>query len=93
MTNDQLREYCDAEFENIDTVKAELWSVIRPEKSEYSIAELAAIATFIHNIYNGIENILKRVFRANQIKIINLFLLLAPLALFQSILKFLIAGV
>ncbi len=69
MTNDQLREYCDAEFENIDTVKAELWSVIRPEKSEYSIAELAAIATFIHNIYNCIENILKRVFRANQIKI------------------------
>ncbi|MBU0987681.1 MAG: hypothetical protein KKH68_10570 [Proteobacteria bacterium] len=69
MTDDQLREYCDAEFENIDAVEVELRSIVRPEKSEYSIAELAAISTFIHNIYNGIENILKRVFRANQIKI------------------------
>jgi hypothetical protein len=56
MTNEQLREYCDAEFENIDSVKAELWSVVRSEKSKYSIAELAAIATFIHNIYRGMLN-------------------------------------
>jgi len=40
MKNEQLREYCDAEFENIDTVKAELWSVVMPEKSKYSISEL-----------------------------------------------------
>ena len=67
MTKNQLSKYCDAEFENIETVTAELWSVVESGKSEYSIAELAAIATFLHNIYNGVENILKRVLRANQV--------------------------
>lgn len=61
MTKKQLSEYCDAEFENIDTVLAQLALVIKPEKQKYSIAELAASATFIHNCYNGIENVLKRV--------------------------------
>jgi hypothetical protein len=69
MTKDQLSKYCDAEFENIETVNAELCSVVESGKSEYSIAELAAIATFLHNIYNGVENILKRVLRANQVKV------------------------
>ena len=69
MTKDQLSKYCDAEFENIETVTAELCSVVESGKSEYSIAELAAIATFLHNIYNGVENILKRVLRANQVKV------------------------
>lgn len=62
MTRQQLKEYCEAEFENIDAVVSELFSVVKTEKSEYSTAELAAIATFIHNFYNGIENTLKRVF-------------------------------
>ncbi len=61
MTKKQLSEYCDAEFENIDSVLAELASVIKPRKQEYSVADLAAAATFIHNCYNGIENILKRI--------------------------------
>jgi hypothetical protein len=61
MTKQQLREYCEAEFENIDTVLSELSRVAAHEKTEYSVAELAAIATFIHNFYNGLENILKRI--------------------------------
>jgi hypothetical protein len=69
MTKDQLSKYCDAEFENIETVNAELWSVVESGKTEYSIAELAAIATFLHNIYSGVENILKRVLRANLVKV------------------------
>ena len=68
MPKHQLKEYCEAEFENIDTVVFELFSIIKTAKSEYSTAELAAIATFIHNCYNGIENILKRILSFNQIE-------------------------
>jgi len=60
MTKQRLKEYCDAEFENIDTVLYQLNEVLKPEAG-YSIADLAAIATFIHNFYNGVENILKRI--------------------------------
>jgi len=68
MLKHQLREYCEAEFENIDTVVFELFSIAKTEKSEYSTAELAAIATFTHNCYNGIENILKRILSFKQIE-------------------------
>jgi len=60
MTTDELKEYCDGEFKNIDRVMEELFSVYRPEKSEYTLAERAAAAAFIVNIYGGVENILKR---------------------------------
>ncbi len=65
----RLKEYCDAEFENIDAVISELKSVVKSKKVKYSTAELAAIATFIHNCYNGIENILKRIFLSKHGKI------------------------
>lgn len=61
MTKKQLSEYCNAEFENIDSVLSELALVIKPKKQKYSVADLAAVATFIHNCYNGIENVLKRI--------------------------------
>ena len=61
MTDQQLEKYCEAEFENIETVMSDLSSVVKDGSSEYSTPELAAIATFLHNIYNGTENILKRV--------------------------------
>ncbi|MHB8844711.1 MAG: ribonuclease toxin HepT-like protein [Nitrospirota bacterium] len=64
MPNRQLREQCEAEFENIDAVVAELFLLAKPEKSEYSVAELAAMATFLHNFYNGVENIFKRILYA-----------------------------
>jgi hypothetical protein len=69
MTRHQIKGYCEAEFENINAVTSELFSIIKTEKTEYSIAELAAIGTFIHNCYNGIENILKRVLVSGKIKI------------------------
>ncbi len=71
MTDQQLKEYCEAEFENIDTVVSDLFSVVKDDTSEYSTPELAAIATFLHNIYNGFENILKRVLISEKIEIKN----------------------
>ena len=38
---------------------------------EYSTPELAAVAVFLHNIYNGIENILKRVLFSENMAISN----------------------
>ena len=69
MTKEQLKKYCEAEFENIDAVVSEVFSVVQPNKLEYSTAELAAIAAFIHNFYNGIENILKKVLTFKHIEI------------------------
>jgi hypothetical protein len=73
MPNRQLREQCEAEFENIDSVVAELFLLAKPEKSEYSVAELAAMATFLHNFYNGVENILKRILIATGAELKNSF--------------------
>ncbi len=39
-------------------------TMARPEKDE---AELAAMGSFIHNVYTGIENILKRILKFKQI--------------------------
>jgi len=52
MKKQQLREYCEAEFENIDNVISQLISLVKTEKIDYSISELAAMATFLHNCYN-----------------------------------------
>ncbi len=61
MTKEELKEYCGAEFKNIQRVVDELFSLVSPDKSEYTLLELAAISTFLLNIYTGIENILKQI--------------------------------
>ena len=38
-------------------------------RTEKTVIELSAIATFLHNIYNGIENILKQILKGKNIKI------------------------
>jgi len=62
MTNLQLKEYCEAEFENIEDILRELEVLANPGKLIYVIADLAAIGTFMHHCYNGYENVLKKLF-------------------------------
>lgn len=60
MTLDELKQHHAQEFQNIDKTMNELFSVYNPEKSGYTLAEQAAIAAFIVNIYSGIESVLKQ---------------------------------
>jgi len=56
-----------AEIENIqETLKNLSKTMKRPDKT---IIELAALGTFLHNYYNGIENILKQVMKMKQITV------------------------
>ena len=55
------------EKDNVDKTLANLKEAM--ERSEISSVELAAIGTFLHNIYNGIENILKQMLRLKGIEV------------------------
>lgn len=71
MTIEELNNYLDQEFGNIDRIVNELFSLYRPEKSEYTLAEQAAVAAFIVNIYSGIEKILKQMLLYDKLDVQN----------------------
>ena len=56
-----------AEKENVEIALNNLKTVISRE--EKTVIELAAIATFLHNVYNGIENIIKQCLKGKDISI------------------------
>ena len=56
-----------AEKENVEMALNNLKEAMA--RTERSVIELSAIATFLHNIYSGIENILKQVLNVKSINI------------------------
>jgi len=60
MTTDELKKSIDQEFGNIERIMNELFSLYKPEKTEYPLADQAAVAAFIVSIYSGAERILKQ---------------------------------
>lgn len=62
-----LSEKIEAEKDNIEKTLKNLEEAMR--RKEKSIIELSAIATFLHNIYNGIENILKQILKEENINL------------------------
>ncbi len=62
---DNLVKQIAAEIEHVEKSLNNLETAMAIK--EKSVIELAAIATFLHNIYNGIENILKRILKAKNI--------------------------
>jgi len=62
-----LLEKIKAEEQNVEEAIRNLEAAMDCE--EYTVIELAAAATFLHNIYSGIENILKQTLKEEEIKI------------------------
>jgi len=62
-----VREKVAAELENISQALDDLQNArARPERT---VVERAALATFLHNIYSGFENIIKQILQAKGIAI------------------------
>jgi len=63
----ELREMIEIEYEKLDQV---INGLPASEELPYiSELELAGVATYLHNFFNGTENILKRVFKTFKIEI------------------------
>jgi len=62
-----LAKHILAEKENVEKALSCLKVVL--EKENRSAAEIAGIAVFVHNFYNGIENILKQILKFKDIRI------------------------
>ncbi len=66
---DKLYQHILAERGNVEIALDNLsfaW-----ERQDKSVVELAAVRTFLHNIYNGMKNILKRIVLSKDIEIPN----------------------
>ena len=63
----RLKQRIQAELENIDEIFKEM--PLHSSLPRLSMLELAGVAAFLHNFYNGIENILKQIFVSQKISV------------------------
>jgi uncharacterized protein YutE (UPF0331/DUF86 family) len=64
---DSLSKRILAEKENVEKALINLEKALKRKRK--TTIELAAIGTFLHNIYSGIENILKQILKEQNIKV------------------------
>jgi len=64
---DDLHEKIEAEKQNVEKALADLMMVC--SRKDRDIVTLAAMATFMHNIYNGIESILKQILKSKGLHV------------------------
>jgi len=64
---DSLSKRILAEKENVEKALTNLEKALKRKRK--TTIELAAIGTFLHNIYSGIENILKQILKEKNIKV------------------------
>jgi uncharacterized protein YutE (UPF0331/DUF86 family) len=64
---DNLPRQIIAEVENVEVVLKNLQEAM--DRKVKTVVELAAMGTFLHNVYNGIENILKQSLKFKGIQI------------------------
>lgn len=69
MTIEELKKYCSGEFDNINRVADEIFTVYKPEKTDYTLAEEAAMSALLVNIYSGVENILKQMLIYDKLEV------------------------
>ena len=63
----KLKDCIEAELENIQEVLSYLPSATK--LSSIKDLELAGVATFLHNFYNGVENIIKQIIKSKGVSI------------------------
>lgn len=69
MNPEKVKIYYQVETENIENILRILKEYQTGKKHQINNIELAGMAVYLHNFYNGIENILKRVLEYHGVKI------------------------
>lgn len=64
---DSFSRQIAAEVENVETALRNLEEAM--QRDTKTVVELAAVGTFLHNVYNGIENILKQSLKSKNVPV------------------------
>lgn len=69
MNKKKLEAYFQSEMENIHRVLSDLEKFLDTVPEKAAISHSAVVSVFLHNIYNGFENFLKRLFQFHDTEI------------------------